>query len=135
MRDISEPGQFTDRNTGDGGLDLVAFKHPCENENIPGSLICFAQCACGPDNWERKQHDSSHGNWQNRINFMHRPANFMFTPVCFRDSEGQWFLKDKILNSILMDSPRILQLIKDNTPSGMDLFGPLDSLIEWASLV
>ncbi len=133
-RNICERDQFAAKNTGDGGLDLVAFKHPCENEDLPGSLICFAQCACGPDNWERKQHESSHGNWKNRINFIHRPANFMFTPVCFRDSDGKWFQKDKIMDSILMDRPRLLQLIKSNIPSDIDLFEPLDSLYEYAAI-
>ncbi len=130
-RNISEPGQFAKKNSGDGGLDLVAFKHPCENENLPGSLVCFAQCACGPDNWERKQYESSHGNWKNRINFMHRPANFMFTPVCFRDNDGKWIRKDKIMDSILMDRPRLLQLVDNNIPSDIDLFELLNSLYEY----
>ena len=121
-----------EKNTGDGGLDIVAFKHPCEKENVGGCLICLSQCACGPYAWENKQHESGYDRWRKRILFMHRPANFMFTPVFFRNSNGGWFQEDKIDNSIVIDRQRLCFLIKEGEiPGNIDLYTPVEAFYNY----
>lgn len=106
-RNIVDQALIGAKNTGDGGLDIVAWKHPLGDEHASGSLICLAQCACSATDWVKKQAESHYINWDKRIHFTHRPANFMFIPFCFRDSLGNWYNSDKITQSIVMDRLRL----------------------------
>ncbi len=117
---------FSSRNTGDGGLDLVAWRLPAEEE-VPGSLICLAQCTCSQTGWEAKQLESHPVTWSKRIKFIHTPANFLFMPFCFRKSTGGWFNKDKIRDSIVMDRKRICTLLQGSAIE-VDYYDPLEAL-------
>ena len=105
------PGDYSEKDTGDGGLDLLAFKF--FGDNLSSNMICFAQCACGPERWIKKQYEASKFKWTSQISFYHPPANYMFTPVCFRQPNGNWF-QDKIYESILVDRLRICRNLNDN---------------------
>lgn len=109
-RNISQPEHIGDKNTGDGGLDVVAWRHAYHQDYAPGSLICFCQCTCSNE-WVNKQDESHYINWQRRINFIHRPANLIFIPFCFRDSSGGWFAEHRIRESVLIDRLRICFLV------------------------
>ncbi len=124
---IFDRGDFSDKDTGDGGLDLLAFK--LFGDGQPGNMICFAQCACGPDNWIKKQYESNRNNWSKRIAFIHPPANFMFTPVCFRKPDGKWFKRDKISESILVDRLRICQTLHDT--DDFDLYESVQAFLDF----
>ncbi len=89
------------------------------------------QCACSADDWENKQFESHYLTWRNRINFMHRPANFVFVPICFRDSNGNWFDKDKIHDSILIDRLRICALLSDVSPPDVDFYEPVEAFYKY----
>ncbi|MCP4348397.1 MAG: hypothetical protein GY795_23160 [Desulfobacterales bacterium] len=131
-RNICDPEGFNSKNTGDGGLDLVAWRRfTYLDDHAPGSLICLGQCACSADDWENKQFESHHIYWRNRINFMHRPANFIFVPICFRDSNGNWFDKDKIHDSILIDRLRICALLSDVSPPDIDFYEPVEAFYKY----
>jgi len=104
---------FGGKSTGDGGVDLVAWRCPIEGERLSGRLICFAQCACSRHEWRHKQAESHPINWKNRIQFDHDPANLMFIPFCFRRNDGSWFARDYIQDSILMDRLRICHLLEE----------------------
>jgi hypothetical protein len=99
-----------DRNTGDGGLDVLAYRRPHEDDIAEGSLIVFGQCACG-DNWIKKKREASAGEWGQRINFFHPPATVLFIPYGFRDSQGRWARPDILSGCILMDRLRICRLL------------------------
>ncbi len=115
-RCIIKKEDFASTTTGDGGLDIVGWRRPWINDPAPGSLICFAQCACSNSEWKRKQNESYHGNWSNRIYFQHPTANMMFIPFCFRNNSGKWHQSDDIIESILMDRLRICTLLsKDDS--------------------
>ncbi len=125
-RNISDRKEIGEKNTGDGGLDVVAWRHPCPDDNAPGSLICFAQCACSPDDWKDKQIESHYLNWRHRIDFIHFPVNFMFIPLCFRDAAGGWFRRDKIRDSIVMDRLRICHLLRELPSLEIDFYEAME---------
>lgn len=131
-RNISDRKEIGEKNTGDGGLDVVAWRHPCPDDNAPGSLICFAQCTCSADDWEDKQIESHYFNWRHRIDFTHFPVNLMFIPLCFRDSAGGWFSKDKIRDSIVMDRLRICYLLRDVPSSAIDFYEAVETFDAYA---
>lgn len=112
-RNICRTETIGDKNTGDGGLDIVAWRHTFNEEYARGSIICFAQCACSPEDWKNKQHESHNVRWRHKIDFMHPPVNLMFIPICFRDSTGKWFNDNDIEDCILFDRLRICHLFND----------------------
>lgn len=110
-RNICEPNEVASTNTGDGGLDIVAWR-TLNDYNAHGNLICFAQCACQPEGWENKLYDSHFDKWRKRISFSHQPAQFIFIPICFRKTDGTWFDTWKIGSGVVMDRLRICLLLQ-----------------------
>ena len=93
-------------NLGDGGLDLVGW-YDFKEKNV-GMVTYFAQCACGKE-WFDKQFESHSLNWENKLQFMNRPVNLLFTPSSFRKLDGHWLNESKIKDSIIVDRLRIIR--------------------------
>ncbi len=102
--------EYPSTNTGDGGLDLVAWL-PMQDENS-GLLVVFAQCGCTPQ-WEKKQSSSGYELWQQRISYVTPACNMVFIPYCFRQTSGGWQLKDMV-RSILVDRERLMKLLANS---------------------
>jgi hypothetical protein len=115
-RDICDKNGIGTSNTGDGGLDIVAWRS-LSHDTAPGNLICFVQCTCSHGEWERKLYDAHLDKWRHYIDFIHFPVNFMFIPSCFRSSNGGWFSKDNIRSSIVIDRLRICLLFDNFVPT------------------
>ena len=98
---------FKKGDSGDGGLDIVGW-FPTQDE-CPGKLLVFGQCACGKD-WEKKQHESDYKKWSQLITLKTEPVNTIFIPQCFRNANGDWFAKHKIHMSVMVDRLRIMKL-------------------------
>lgn len=94
------------RNTGDGGLDLVAW-YDFKEKNV-GMVTYFAQCACGKE-WFDKQFESHTLNWESKLQLVNKPINLLFTPSCFRKLDGRWLNDAKIVDSIIIDRLRIIR--------------------------
>lgn len=105
---ICDEKDFPSNNRGDGGLDIVAWKK--FNDSQDGFPIIFGQCACTKE-WNIKQHSSNHERWGERIKTKSRPLNIIYVPICFRDASGQWYKKDEISNSILLDRLRLNEIV------------------------
>lgn len=99
---------FRARDTGDGGIDLVAWLDldTHEKRNIPSAL---AQCACSRENWTAKQTEISEDRIKNSIHSTHRWNQMMFIPQSFRDSRGKWAVPGEVGQVILFDRLRILR--------------------------
>lgn len=131
-RNICRTEYIGDKNTGDGGLDIVAWRHAFNTERASGSIICFAQCACSPEDWKDKQHESHNVRWRRKIDFMHPPINLMFIPLCFRNSTGGWFNENDIEDCILFDRLRICHLFSSiSTGSTIDFDGVVNGCINY----
>lgn len=128
-RNICNPLDIRDKNTGDGGLDIVAWRS-LNDYDTPANLICFAQCACSPDEWEEKPYDIDSDKWQRRISFIHPPTKIIFIPICFRSADGSWFNLWNIGAVIIMDRLRICWLIDTVRPEFNDLMKIADEFME-----
>lgn len=96
---------FKKKDTGDGGLDIVAWIPMGDAAGY--ELIIFGQCGC-TDEWPRKQFESMAERWRSRIDFFTAPINAIYIPYCFREASGVMFNDDKIVNSVLWDRSRLL---------------------------
>ncbi len=105
---LAEKEEFKKSNSGDGGLDVVAWHSLGDNlGHIP---IAFAQCGCSLEAVEHKQFEAHPVNWRNKLQLHHPPANYYFTPHDFRQNSGHW---DAQLGEVIMiDRSRILYLTK-----------------------
>jgi hypothetical protein len=103
---------FKPTDTGDAGLDLVAWL-PIEDEDnlMPGFLLVFAQCACTPE-WVTKQMETHYDTWSNYMSFTSYPFRFTFIPFCFRKANGSWYEKTKIRKTAVIDRLRIINLLR-----------------------
>ena len=110
---------FRDRDTGDGGIDLVAWLPLDDHErrNIPSAL---AQCACSRSDWSAKQSEISDNRLGNNIAPTHRWLQALFIPHCFRDSTGRWAVPGDVGQTVLFDR---LRIVKQLGPS-----------IDWAAI-
>lgn len=105
---VAEENQFHLRDTGDGGLDVVAW-HPMGDKlgHIP---VAFAQCGCSLEDLAHKQYEAHPVNWANKIHIQHPQANYYFAPHDLRNNSGHW---DEHLGQVIMlDRTRILYLAK-----------------------
>ena len=96
---------FKPNDTGDGGLDVIA-KIPIL-DRAGSELLLFGQCAC-TEAWVIKQFSSMAITWRNKITFDLDPINCVFVPFCYRAPTGEWFNRDKIVNSMMWDRLRIV---------------------------
>jgi len=105
---LAEPEEFKKSDSGDGGLDVVAW-HSL-GDTLGYIPIAFAQCGCSLEDTEYKQFQAHPVNWRNKIQLHHPPANYYFTPHDFRQNSGHW---DAQLGEVIMiDRSRILYLAK-----------------------
>ncbi|WP_420263780.1 hypothetical protein [Candidatus Magnetominusculus dajiuhuensis] len=115
-------------DTGDFGLDIVAWRRPAEKDRAPGGLICFVQCTCSSSKWVEKQHDSHPDKWRSCFDFVHFPANIMFIPFCYRNSDDKW-VERRHVRSILMDRFRICLLFNNSNLQNAAFFPYIDKIV------
>lgn len=103
-----QPNAFRERDTGDGGVDLVAWisLDRYENENIPSGL---AQCACSREDWSKKQAEISVFGLGKLLSPTHPWMQLMFVPVSFRNNHGRWYVDAEVQSTVLLDRLRIIE--------------------------
>ena len=101
---------FRPTDTGDGGIDLVAWLSLDSHEgfNIPSAL---AQCACSRSDWPKKQMEIAYDRLHNNLNPTSRWMELIFIPHSFRDNHGKWYTPGEIASTIVMDRLRILNCL------------------------
>ncbi len=100
---------FSPVNTGDEGLDLVGW-FPLDNK-AAGTFVVFGQCAC-TDEWKSKQHTVTYDYWNNRLSLKAHIHSVTFTPICFRNTIGDWHAS-KDIYTILIDRVRFVRIIEE----------------------
>lgn len=103
---------FKQRDTGDGGIDLIAW-HPMA-DGREGMPIAFAQCGCSKDDWRFKQLEASYSKHYRKLPVMHPWSTFYFLPLDLRFPDGDWAFKDDIGQAIIVDRLRLLRLADQN---------------------
>ena len=105
-----DPARFRPRDSGDGGIDLVAWLEldPFEGENKPAGL---AQCACSRSDWSGKQFEVSRGSLGKLICPTAPWLEMLFIPTCFRNNTGRWAVDAEVGEIVMIDRLRLLQFI------------------------
>lgn len=112
--EVRAPKQdFAPTDTGDHGVDIVAWVPFDDKDTAPGLLILFAQCACTSE-WVTKQHSSSSEKWRPTISPAAPHSNMVFIPFCFRDVQGSWLRRVDISGCIPVDRLRFVHLLKNS---------------------
>lgn len=108
---IKPADQFDDRNTGDGGLDVVAW-HPL-GDAVRGHIpVVFAQCGCSPGDWEHKQFEATPVSMELKISPQHPASSFYIMPHDMRNLTGGWERGEHLGRVILLDRLRIIKLVE-----------------------
>jgi len=99
---------FREGNTGDGGVDLIAWIP--FNDNVNGMIIILAQCTCSI-NWDGNDKDleATSVNFK-YIHFTEKPNSMLFIPFCYRKAKSEWFLGSEV-SGIVVDRYRISHLL------------------------
>lgn len=102
---------FPPTDSGDNGLDIVAWIRFGDKDATRGMLIVFGQCAC-TEEWDVKQFSSSWQKWDQVMTYKAHPNNMVFIPLCLRDVDGEWH-RDSDIACILVDRLRFIHLLRD----------------------
>ncbi|RRS00055.1 hypothetical protein EIP75_22905 [Aquabacterium soli] len=105
-----EEDDFKANDTGDGGIDLLAW-HPMSDEQ-PGIPIAFAQCGCSRDDWRFKQLEASPAKHYSHLPVQHPWATYYFMPLDLRKSNGRWAYASDIGQAIIVDRLRLIRLME-----------------------
>ena len=101
-----DPDEFDERDTGDNGLDVVAWVPP--GDDAGGRITFFGQCACTPE-WVSKQHAVNDDAWQSILNIVVRPVQACFIPYDYRTPGGSWYKSRFVQRTYVVDRSRILR--------------------------
>ncbi len=105
---VADKDNFPDEDTGDNGLDIVAWVPLGDNNSH--RLIVLGQCACTLK-WGPKQSSSSTDMWRQTMTLGAGTGNIIFIPFCLRRADGTWHRKTDI-QSILIDRLRFTHLLQ-----------------------
>lgn len=98
---------FSDRNTGDGGLDLIAWLPFFGDHDYRYIQLYIAQCATGKD-WLGKQEEP-----ENLVNYIQTPKGTittLFIPYDGRNSSGIFHHRAKIRAPLIFDRRRMINM-------------------------
>ena len=99
---------YDPRNTGDGGIDLVAWQDMGDKRgNMP---VIFGQCACSPTDWESKQLDVTPASTEAHIFTQHPGAAYCFVPHDLSMNDKSWERSAHVKRTVIVDRRRLLNL-------------------------
>ena len=105
-----EPDDFATSDTGDKGLDLVAWIHIRGDNYKKYNQIYFAQCATGRD-WKNKQHEPD--KIKNHLSLNSNYTLIICIPYDSRKTNGKPSNHTDITVPIFLDRYRLLSLLGD----------------------
>lgn len=113
---------FAKNDSGDGGLDLVAWHHLGDDrEGIP---VAFAQCGCTATGWPNKMLEASPARLGGNLNTRHKWATYYFMPLDLSDQQDgkmDWQMLSDIGETIVIDRLRLIRLVDAFGLFGADL--------------
>ena len=98
-------------NTGDGGLDIVAW-HPMGDDERVGIPIALAQCGCTAEEWTLKSLEASPSRLAH-LRAHHRWATYYFMPQDLStsiDGKNDWQRRPSLTDCIVVDRLRLIRL-------------------------
>lgn len=102
---------YDPRNTGDGGIDLVAWlKMGDHRGNMP---VIFGQCACSPTDWEDKQLDVTPAATEAHLSLDHPGAAYCFVPHDLSANDKIWDRSEHVKRTVLVDRRRLFTVFEN----------------------
>jgi hypothetical protein len=123
---LVEERAFKTRDSGDGGLDLVAW-HPMGDDEREGIPIALAQCGCTAEEWSLKMLEASPASLGTNLATLHPWATYYFMPQDLYDSAGgrqAWQRRRALREAIVIDRARVIRLAKRYGVSGACVTAP-----------
>lgn len=109
---IADEDEFDPTDTGDNGLDVVAWIPA--GDRLGRRLVVFGQCAC-TEQWRAKQATATQDHWASVMSIRSPLAPVIFVPFCFRSPAGDWYRQRWISRgNIMIDRLRFFHLMKDD---------------------
>lgn len=107
---VKQATDYESRNTGDGGIDLVAWQDMGDKRG--NMLIIFGQCACSPTDWESKQLDVTPSSTEAHIHSQHPGSAYCFVPHDLSMNDRSWERSAHVKRTVIVDRRRLLNLFK-----------------------
>lgn len=104
-RCLFDEEDFDTRDTGDAGLDLVAWVPM--GDLLSSTIIFFGQCACTLT-WPSKRYSASAAAWSSTLTFSAPPTTVVFIPFDFRRIDRSWYFKRVVSDIVLVDRLRLM---------------------------
>lgn len=105
---VKPASDYDSSNTGDGGIDLVAWQNMGDSRgNMP---VIFGQCACSPTDWESKQLDVTPASTEAHILPQHPGAAYCFVPHDLSLNDKSWDRSAHVKRTVIVDRRRLLNL-------------------------
>lgn len=115
-----EKHHYKTTNSGDGGLDIVAW-HPLGDDTRVSIPIALAQCGCTAEEWPLKTLEASPAVLGSNLTTQHPWATYYFMPQDLLDGRGakqDWQRRPSLTKCIFVDRLRLIRLA--------DLYGVAD---------
>lgn len=95
---------------GDGGIDLVATIN--FGDGAAGTFSIIGQCGAQETGWPIKTLEATPVRFRNFFSIPFDWPSIMFTPVCYRNSNGEWVDNQSTNGVLLADRLRILTMLE-----------------------
>ena len=110
--DAINEDDYDPRDTGDDGIDLVAWHGMYDDR--PGIPIAVGQCGCSRTEWQFKQFEASWYRHKTTFPLISPWMNFYFCPLDLWKERGKWRKGAKIKDAVFVDRYRILKIVQEN---------------------
>lgn len=95
--------------SGDAGLDLVAFLN--FDDGAKTSYAVLGQCGAQETGWPKKTLEAHAMRYRGYYQLLFDFPGVMFTPVCYRSADGDWWDIQAATGVLLLDRIRIMKLL------------------------
>jgi hypothetical protein len=95
---------------GDGGIDLVGIVD--FGDGAAGTFAIIGQCGAQETGWPAKTLEATSVRFSNYFSIPFAWPSIMFTPICYRNADGQWVNNQSTTGVLLADRLRILSMIE-----------------------
>lgn len=112
---IKDASTYDPKDTGDGGIDLVAWQMMGDKRGH--TQVIFGQCACSPTDWESKQLDVTPASTEAYIKPQHPGAAYFFLPHDLYADDARWNRSTHVKGTVLIDRRRLLHLFAEQKSS------------------